>query len=257
MHRRVPAQQLRGSDPTLLEVQLSDLLRRPLGQVAPANMMDLVELADTEGRPTSLERRLQNFVDAVGRQISDIPNGRAWTEFLDELDTLEGGRVPLRFRGFLEGQLERDDRESERVASMLERWSGTDPEPFPLGLRAAKVVRAEAVKPRKPAREPSAAPREGRSTETKSKSNASGAGRAQPVIDIDRRDYLKELCIERLARVSSNGLGAVVLMAGVQHHAKERYPHVTPQDVTAALNDLKDAGLVRFSAGRWSTAGRW
>ena len=221
MSRRVPVQEIRGSDPTLLEVQLSEMLRRPLGQLAPINVMDLIELASTEGRPRSLNRGLGAFVDGVARQIADIPSGRSWEEFLGELEELEGARVPLRFREILAQEAERDERAADRIGLLLVRWAEQEPIPFELGTRKARVTRAES-RPRSSSREPSSAPREGH------RRRSSGAGararsRAAPVSgDPERQRTIQELCLEKLARASENGLAEPVLIAGVRHQAREQ-----------------------------------
>src|SRR5262249_22819788 len=78
VNRRVRVLPMRGSDSTLLEVQLPDLLRRPLGQIAAVNVMDLVALSEATGVPKSLERGLAGFVEGLGRRLADIPKGRSW-----------------------------------------------------------------------------------------------------------------------------------------------------------------------------------
>jgi hypothetical protein len=263
LSRRVPVLPLRGSDLTLLEVQLPDLLRRPIGQIAPVNVMDLIELAATEGRPRKLDRGLQLFVDGVRRQVADIPKGRSWDEFLDALGELSGSQVPLRFRAMLEEEAESTERNAPKVHALLERWSSEPPEPFPLGLQRARIQRAEMVQPRAPMPEPSTAPRErgGRkaSGESASRSGTRAAStpRAKPTIDIDRRDFVIDQCIERLARSSEKGLGEAVLVAGVRHAAREHYPDITPHEITTVLKQLKETSRVRYSAGRWMLVTRF
>ncbi|MBX2801165.1 MAG: hypothetical protein KTR31_26025 [Myxococcales bacterium] len=255
MNRRVPVQQIRGSDPTLLEVQLSEMLRKPLGQLAPINVMDLIELAHTEGRPRSLARGLDAFVEGVARQIADIPSGRPIEEFVEELEDLEGARVPNRFREILLEQIERDERIGDRITTLLERWSGQEPTPFELNARQARVTRAE-VKRRGVAREASSAPRERRGRGTR-RSSGGGGGSSRPVGDTERSAFIQDLCLEKLARASENGLGEHVLVAGVRHQAKSRYPDLLPAEVTAVLRALKDTHRVRYSAGRWSLPTRF
>ena len=259
MNRQVPVRALRGSDPTLLEVQLSELLRLPIGQIAPINVMDLVELADTEGRPKNLDRSLQGFVEKIRRQIADIPKGRSWDTYLDDLGELGGGRVPLRFRQMLADEAEAPDRDAEKVRALLQRWEGEAPEPFELGINKARIQRAEMVQPRSPAPEPSAAPRE-RSSRTRSGGSSSSKGgsgsrssaRPKPVVDIARRDFVIDQCMERLGRTSDKGLAEAVLVAGVRHAGKETYPDLTPLEITGILRQLKETNRVRYSAGRWS-----
>ncbi|MEZ4241692.1 MAG: hypothetical protein R3F59_37205 [Myxococcota bacterium] len=269
MSRRVPVLPLRGSDLTLLEVQLPDLFRRPISQIAPVNVMDLIELAATEGRPKKLDRGLQTFVEGVGRQVSDIPKGRSWEEFLDALAELPGSRVPERFRQMLVEEAVSTERNGPRIHQILEKWSAEPPEPFPLGVHKARIQRAEMVQPRAPAPEPSAAPRERtgkRKTESsgtsRPRSSSGGTSRSTgsrtaPVVDIDRRDFVVDQCIERLGRSIEKGLAEMVLVAGVRQAAKEQYPDITPLEITGVLKQLRDASRVRYSAGRWMLVTRF
>lgn len=261
MSSRVPAQDLRGADLTLLEVTLPELIRRPMSQLHTINVLDLVELADTAGVSKGLSKRLSGFVDNLARQIADLPKGRSFDEWLDELRAIDADRVPERFRAILAH--EGEERNHEGVAELLAGWADTPPVPFVLGAKKTRVQRAEAVQPRKPSAEPSSAPRErgGRRASGTSSSSSSSAAPTRkvgvPVEDIERQKFLEQLCLERLHAVSDKGLAEAVLMAGVKHRAKDTYEDVTPPQVKAALNALKDANRVRYSAGRWSAAGRW
>lgn len=258
MSRRVPEQEIRGSDATFLEVQLSELLRRPLGQVAPINVMDLIELSATEGRPRSLERGLENFVDGVARQISDIPNGRPFQEYLEELEQLEPTRIPHRFREILMSEAQREGRnEEERIHELLERWSETPPEPFEMGLRRAKVERPRPRKP-KVSSEPSSAPRERR--RRTGGSRAAGSRVQTPrnaLVDEERERFVRDLVMEKLARASENGLQETILIAGIRHMGKEQFPDLLPSEIKAVLKALREANQVRHSAGRWSLPTRF
>lgn len=255
MTRRLPIQEIRGSDPTLLEVKLPEILRRPLGQIAPINVMDLIELATTEGCPRALSRKLQDFTKGVARQIADIPSGRSWEEYLDELQALEGSRVPLRFREILGAEAERPERSADKIQALLERWAEAEPQPFELNTHKAKVTRVEAPR-RRASSESSGAPREGgrRSGGAKARTRTS---RAAAPVDSERQSFIRELCLEKLARASENGLGEKVLVAGIRHQARDRYPDLLPAEITVVLRDLKDAHQVRYSAGRWSLPTRF
>lgn len=250
MRRRVPVQNIRGSDPTLLEVQLQDLLRRPMSQLAPVNVLDLIALAETEGRPRSLERSLQLFVERVSASIADLPAGQAWEEFLAEIEHVEGSRVPHRFRQILERETQRDDRDEEEVFALLTKWGEQDPVPFELGQEKARVTRAVAADPPedRPERKRAGTPR------------AKAAPRQPKTIteeDRDRNDWIAETVLERVAGAGEKGLGEQVLIAGVRHRARELYPMLTPIEITTVLKALKETGRVRYSAGRWSAPARW
>lgn len=261
MNRRVPSLPLRGSDPTLLEVQLSELLRRPIGQIALVNVMDLIELANTTGRPRSLDRGLQAFVDGVRRQVADIPKGRSWEIFLEDLGHLSGRQVPLAFRTMLATEGEEPERAQATVRALLDRWETETPDPFSLNATTARIQRAEMVQPRAPSSEPSSAPRErGERAERAPRAPRepkSVTPKPKPVVDIDRRDFIVDQCLERLARTSDKGLAETVLVAGVRHAGRENYSDLTPLDITTVLKQLKEANRVRYSAGRWALVTRF
>lgn len=266
MNRRVPVLPLRGSDLTLLEVQLPDLLRRPIGQIAHVNVMDLIELSKTDGRPKTIDRTLQAFVDGLKRQVADIPKGPLWEQYLEELGELSGKQVPLRFRAMLAEEGSEPERATAKVQALLDRWSAEDPEPFDVSSRATRIQRAEMVQPRAPAPEPSSAPRErgegrkrGGSTTPRASSGAAktAAPRAKPVMDIERRDFVVDQSLERLARTTDKGLAETVLVAGVRHAGRDAYPDLTPLEIVQVLKSLKEANRVRYSAGRWSLVTRF
>ena len=259
MSVRVPAQDLRGADLTLLEVSLPELVRRPMSQLHTINVLDLVELAGTEGLSKPLHRSLVSFVDNLGRQIADLPKGRSFDEWLEELANIDAARVPTRFRSILAH--EGEERDHTGVRELLGKWEGQEPAPFELNKVTTRVVKAEAVKPRKPAPEPSSAPREGgrrKSAGSRAPSSAPSARKVgKPVMDTERQSFLEQICLERLAGATEKGLAELVLVAGVRHRAKGTYDDVTPKQVKAALEALKDSNRARYSAGRWAAAGRW
>jgi len=239
---------------TLLEVQLPDMLRRPLSQLAPINVLDLVELAGTEARPKSLTRGLEHFVDVVERSMADIPDGQPWEEFVAEYAEIEGSRVPHRFREIWRSEATRRDRGGESAIALLERWSEHEPEPFELNTRTARVQRSDPTK-RKRAESGGRARAPGRSRAGGSASGSSSKSSAP--VDSERQAFIQDLVLEKLARASDNGLGEQVLIAGLRHQAKPRYPDLLPNEVTAVLRALKDHGAVRYSAGRWSLPTRF
>lgn len=258
MSRRVPVQTLRGSDPKLLEIQLQDFLRRPLAQLAPINALDLIELAGTEGRPKSLEKQLSGFAERIAREIGDLPSGASFDAFLVELSSIDGTRVPHRFRAILEVEAERDDRPADDIRRVLESWTSQEPTPFALGVQRAAVQQIDAVEPPPEAPKKEARPRGTTSTPRERAPVDEGRQVTLPSGrpgDADRQRLLENLCFERLSNSSSTGLGEAVLVAGVRHAAKTTYENVTPNEVTLALKALKARGKARYSAGRWSAPG--
>ncbi len=184
MRRRVPEQNLRGSDPTLLEVQVQDLLRRPIGQLEPINLLDLLALSEVIEPPQSLVVSLPEFQKRVRREVRDIPNGQEFSNFIDEVVKIEHPRVPLVFRQILRAETEREGRDIERLKEILEDWSLTEPTPFQLGDEPPpEVIEEPAVgrAPRKRAR--------------KKAVSMAGSG-----VDEEKAQYLCELCLERLGK---------------------------------------------------------
>jgi hypothetical protein len=265
MYSSVPVQDLRGSDATLLEVQIPEMLRRPLGQVHILNVFDMMQLAVTEGCPKVLQRDMKAWVEKTERQILDLPRGASFDEFLSEVAAIGGGRVPLSFRALMKAEGER--RGLPKMAAILEVWEEAEPKPFTFGSVKAKVQRAEMVTPRKRSADPSSAPSERRARQADDGDDDDDAPKAsrapaaapipRPVEDIERRGFLEQLCLQRLAGVTDKGLAEAVLVAGVKHLAKDRYDDVTPRQVLDALKSLKESGRARYSAGRWSYAGRY
>ncbi len=257
MNRDVPTLELRGCDQTLLEAQLPDLLRKPIGQIAPLNVMDLVELAATEGRPRPTERALQGFVAGLPRQLADIPRGRSWDVFLVDVEELPADRVPLVFRRMIEAESAQRPDSAPRVERLLARWAGVEPAPFVLNARSAKIQRATMAEPKV---EPSKADRATRAPREPGEPRAPRA-KAEPkpkvertkvVADIERQDFVIQQALERLANVSGDkGLLEVVLIASIKHAAKEKYPDMIPGEITGVLKALRDRNRVRYSAGRW------
>ena len=144
MNRRVPAQNLRGSDATLLEVQLQNLLRRPMGQLALINAMDLLALSELESPPRSVVTELARFVERCSTEVAELPPS-GMNELLDELGSVEATRVPETFRAWLLRESGRDIRDQSRIREILDGYEGVDPEPFVIGERSAKVEHGAAA----------------------------------------------------------------------------------------------------------------
>ncbi len=250
MQRRVPVQTLRGSDATLLEVQLQNLLRRPMGQLAPENVLDLLALAEAEGRPKSVAKQLEQFVERCGNELADMPP-IGFAEFLAETEGIPSERFPQTFRDWLAREAARNDRDTAAVQVHIDRIATAEPEPFTLGETAAKVQRPE----------PKASATGTKKAGAKKKKRRPAA----PKLDVggaaspEKRKTIEKICMERLNGATDTGLSELVLVAGVRHRAKtEGFGDVTPSEVTAALRGLKNIERVRYSAGRWmSTARRW
>lgn len=253
MRRRAPLQNLRGSDPMLLEVQLQDLLLRPSSQLEPPNLCDLFALNEVEGTSRSLKNALQAFIKRAKGEMAEIADGQEIGTFVRELDAIEPERVPASLRTFLGELSERESRDTAGLKALLEKLSATEPEAFAFGAPKIKAQRMEAVEPvERSSRSRTRGAGAAKKPRAKSSSAAPKKKIAKPVMDIDKHNHLRDLCIERLASASENGLAEHVLIAGVRHRARSAYPKVGPHEVVAVLNDLLKRGLARKSAGRWS-----
>jgi hypothetical protein len=235
MRRRKPFQKLRGSAPTMLEIQVQDLLSIPMGQLEPMNLMDLMSLAEHETPPRALQSLLRDFTERIAREVSDLPAGKTWDEYLEELSALTGDRVPQGFRDILAS--EREGRPAGSIDALLETWGAVSPTAFEIGEAPPKVERPAAATKRAAAA-------------TKRKASPKKATKKVVNVDPARSQLLSELCLERLSQVSENGLGESVLIAGIRHRAKASYPNVAPFEVSQVLKSLKEKGKVRYSAGR-------
>lgn len=259
MNRRVPEQNLRGSDATLLDVQLQNLLRRPMGQLAILNVLDLLALSELEEAPKSIQTQLKGFVERTSTEVSELPpNG--FSDLLDEVAEVDAERVPTTFRDWLGRESDRPGRDAGRIGELLQGWSDVEPEPFALGERAAKVERGAAAGRRGAAKDSRARARSAtRSASGRSRSTSAPRRNVGTNTSPEKRAVIEKICMERLNRATDSGLSEMVLVAGVRHRAKdEGFEDVSPAEVTAALRGLKDTSRVRYSAGRWmSTARRW
>lgn len=251
--RRHPLLKLRGTDPVMLEVQAQEMLRRPLAQLEPQNVLDLVALHELPDAPKSIAGALALQVSRMGAEINDIPNGRPWTEFLDEFDRFDGSQVPSTFRTWLRRESERGElRSPDRVHALLSKWDQVEPTPFELGKGMTRIHTTVHEAPPPKAR---SAPRErGPAAE-----RAPAAPKAKPVSseDTEKAAWITEVVLERIAGATESGLAEGVLIAGVKHRAKEIYPKLLPVEITTVLRQLKDANRLRYSAGRYMPLRRY
>lgn len=253
MRRRAPLQNLRGSDPMLLEVQLQDLLLRPSSQLEPPNLCDLFALDEVDGTSRSLKKALEGFVKRARGEMAEIADGSEMATFVREIGEVEPSRVPASFRAFLGELAAREGRDVAGLKALLSDLEASEPEAFAFGAPRIKAQRVEAVEPKERTKGRSRRGAAGGTTRSSSGRSSKPAPKkiAKPVVDIDKHNHLRDIIIERLAGVSENGLAEHVLIAGVRHRARPEYPKVGPHEVMAVLNELLSRGLARKSAGRW------
>ena len=271
MQRQVSLGKLRGLDPVTLEVTITEALRRPMGQLDAASLVDLLALAEHEEPPARLRPDLALFKERIEREISDLPDGHVWQEFLDELARLDAERIAEGTRELLSTVARAEGRAAataEALAPLEEVWEEIPAEPFEMSGQKRRVEKhevmntSESITNRKGigiAREkPKKARRSGGAVRSGSGGapNRRAAPRANPV-DKEKLDFLVQTCLERLNRYKEAGLAENILIVGVRKKAEEQFPGTSGQDVQAALKHLEDIGRAKRSAGRWLIKGRW
>lgn len=258
--RRLGAAKLRSSDPVTLQVLTQELVRRPLGQVEPSTVLDLLALSELEAElPAQLARDLLTFRDQVLREINDLPDGPPLADLIRELRPLNPSHAPACLRAHLsalQGKRTHDDV-VPALAELLGRWSEEPPEEIHLPApRVVTKVVAEPAAPRgaKPAvakAERSATARHevvkaGPRPTKKEKSPATPAAQ----VDTRRAEWIEEDTLSRLANYSSGGIKESVLVGGAVHRSP--FSDMTEAEVLTTLRRMKREGKVNNSAGRWS-----
>ena len=129
--RRLGAAKLRSSDPVTLQVLTQELVRRPLGQVEPSTVLDLLALSELEAElPAQLARDLLTFRDQILREINDLPDGPPLADLIRELRPLNPAHAPACLRvhlGALQGKRTHDDV-VPALTELLDRWSEEPPD---------------------------------------------------------------------------------------------------------------------------------
>ena len=265
MSRLVKIPNVRTSDPVMLEINLQDPLRRPVSQISPETLADMIALAEVETLPKALLRSLTTFRTRVGNELSNLPEVDM-VEFADALAKLDAGRVCEGLRAQLSGEAERrDGKDAAALTALLESAADTEPAPITLGTAAPRIVQGETPAynperfPGKRAEPGVKAPRKPRARKAAGPTSASDkatarVNRVDTSRDPQQDAWVKEAAMERLAG-KGNGLLETVLVAGLRHRAQSEFPSITPKEITAVLSLLKDEGMVHYSAGRWKAAG--
>lgn len=234
-------------DPVTLEVTITDAIRKPMAQLTPVTLADLIALAESDKAPKSLRAGLDRMLDRMGREISDVPDGPPWAEFVGEVSSLDAERVPGWLRTHLveEGSREgRDPASAALVAKAAEGWEDTEPKAFDVGAGSAPMIRStKAAKP---------------SAQSRSKKPVTRRATRKPdPVDEALIDHLIQVCSDRLSRYTERGLAEQVLMVGIRKQVQAEHPQVRGSHVLAALKEMEDRGLLRKSAGRWILLRKW
>lgn len=256
--RRMGAAKLRTSDAMTLQVLTQELLRRPLGQVEPSTVLDLLALSEIGDQlPASLARELEAYRLQILREISDLPDGPPLLELLRELQPLNPENVPACLRAHL--RLLATQRKQDDVVPALEaliaRWEEVPAEPItlPVASVAPRITQASSVGSSARA---SAARGTGSSTAkvaaakpaTRPRARAASTPAAQ--IDPRRAEWIEEDAISRLANYGASGIKESVLVGGAVHRSP--YDDMTTAEVLTTLRKMKREGKINNSAGRWS-----
>ena len=252
MNYNTPAQDLRGIDPTILEVQLQEMLRRAMQQIAIQNQLDIISLHDSGLAPNSVTRDVARFVERVAGELEDLPEGPEWDQYIQTVGEIALDQIPTSFRTLLSNEASR--READ-ISSLTTAWADVEPMAFLVGSKTVQVQQRPAAGK---AAEASAPPKAKATRGTAKKASTTAKPRASRKVEIDpvRLKWIQDTAIRRLAG-KENGLAQNVLFAGIKHRAKADYPDLKPNEINAAMKALKESGRVRFSAGRWIPAGRW
>lgn len=262
MLRVFQAERLRETNPVTLEIVLQEGLRHPIGAIAPATLVDMVALGEAEGVPKALLQQLQTFTTRVANEVASLPDGAIFDKFLADLGALPPQLVSARLREIVGREAHRDARPAiakAKVAELVRSWADTEPALVRIAGAAPRIQHAVAVTT---AEEPAAARRAralGAPKEPKAKAPRAAAAPRQRVVLTDpiRDRLITDTVFERLGANGSSGLAANVLAAGVLHRVRAQDPEATPQEIQRVLNDLKNQGRLKLSAGRWFMLSRW
>ncbi len=246
MHRRIDIDNLRSSDPATVQVLAEDALRRPLGQIGPGTLLDLFALSEVEELPKGLARALQSFAERITREIADLPNGKPFKEFLDEISLQPHERIPATLRQAIRAEWERDAREQadkDLANAHLEAWSLVGPDVIALPTQSTAPVQQE--------------PAEDAPTEKK-RARTPRAPKKKPTgMEPERENFIRQMILERLSGYGESGLAEQILIAGLMHRGKTTYADISPFQIMTVLKDLKASGQLKLSVGRWKLVSRW
>jgi hypothetical protein len=245
--RQIHIDNLRRTDPKTIEVLIQDAIRKPILQISPETLTDLVALSELESLPTPLRRDLGVFTGRVSQEIADLPDGQVIREFLEGLDEIDGERVPETIRSYILRESERDGRAPEgreQAQGLLTKWGAQDPESLELSSETPRIQQVEEA-PRD--EEPVAAPHKAKRKKPKKRDTE----------DPEKAKWLSAAILEKLTLYRDAGLAEAVLIAGIRKDAEETYPALMPWEINKVLRTLQQAGQVRRTAGRWVRVGRF
>ncbi|MBW1878357.1 MAG: hypothetical protein JRI25_08770 [Deltaproteobacteria bacterium] len=246
MSRHIHIDNLRQTDPKTLEVLIQDAIRKPILQISPQTLTDLVALSELESLPKPLRRDLDVFAGRVSQEIADLPDGQVIREFLEALDEVDGAKVPDTIREYILRESTRDGRAPEgreHAQRLLVKWEALDPELVELSGIAPRIQQVEEEPPEE----------EHKAT---SKPKRKVKKRQEPE-NPELAKWLSTALLEKLTQYRDAGLAEAVLIAGIRKDAEHLYPTLMPWEINKILRTLQQAGQVRRTAGRWVRVGRF
>lgn len=232
---------LRKADPGTLEVLVAEVLRRPLGQIEPATLMDLLALSEVPDQiGGQLSKEFTAFRDQMFREIGDLPDGPVLAEFCAELRSVEATHIPKNVRSALSELLPevRTEEAVGGVEALLAHVETAEPAAVALPLKAEPLPESKQTGAGTPVK-----------TVVKAKPKRT---RRSTIVDDRREAWIREDAIGRLKNWGSKGLKESIVVAGARHRSP--WKDLTESEVLATLRKMKREGQVRFSAGRWMVA---
>lgn len=257
LRRRVPTQVLRGVDAITLEILIGDLVEKPLGQVDPVNVADLFALYECPDVPVNARRRMSTYQGRISTEIADIPSGPELANAVEEWKAVPADRLPESLRQVFREEADkpkRSFRDRQLLLELIAQWDGIDAEAFVVSKQMPPVAKVRAapgetaaprVQKLKSSEPVEASPRK------RAPAAKASTAKAQPVEDPKRRAWVREVAYQRLAHAPEQGLMEEVLVVGIKHRARERYPELLRPDILSVLREMAKHGQVRTSAGRW------
>lgn len=248
----------------MLEIQIPDMVAKPLRQVALANVADLFALAERDDLSPVLRTKLKGYPERIRRALEDLPNGGEFEDFILDLESIPAWRIPVTLREALEliaKQPKRTSVEADRLNGVLDLIDQEVARAFEMGARAKPKVEKGAVAgaPRSPAGGSTRSRAAAGTKRSSTKSSSGGSKKStRKVVEVDpaRAAWLRQTLLDRVQR-AGNSLQEVVLIAGIRHRGREVYPDLQALEIRNMLKKLGEEGLVRHSAGRWSSPNRY
>ena len=233
--RRVTVNGLRGADVATLRVLTQDVIRLPLNQIETSTLCDLFALSEIDdGMPADLSKELESFRESRIRELNDIPDGEALSEFAQSLTSIDADQVPGTLRAAVTALSGERALSEDALTALATHFGSSEP--------ASVIVRAPQAEAPSQA-EAAAANRTAAKAPPKKKAKKSSTAK-----DPARAEWIEEYAIIRLKNYET-GLKEAILVGGTRHKAP--WSDVTDREVRSVLRRLAREGKLRISAGRW------